>query len=97
MMLFVYMGVLIMFDDVLFNVISEVGNVLGWKEDVFCDIIVLGSNMVFIFVMILVVGVLVMVGEKKKVLIFLIVVVVGIVMIFLFKVGIDRFCFLLFM
>ena len=66
MMLFVYMGVLTTFDDALFNVISEAGNVSGWKEDALRDITALGSNTALIFVTISVAGALAMAGEKKK-------------------------------
>ena len=90
MMLFVYMGVLTTFDDALFNVISEAGNVSGWKEDALRDITALGSNTALIFVTISVAGALAMAGEKKKALTFLIAVAVGIATTFLLKAGIDR-------
>ena len=64
------MGVLTTFDNALFNVISEVGNVSGWKEDALRDITALGSNTALVFVTISVAGALAMAGEKKKALYF---------------------------
>ena len=89
-MLFVYMGVLTAFDNVVFSVISEAGNVSGWKEDVLRDITALGSNTALIFVTISVAGALALSGERKKALTFLIAVAVGIATTFLLKAGIDR-------
>ncbi|MHC6647882.1 phosphatase PAP2 family protein [Alteromonas sp. HB246098] len=90
MMLFVYMGVLTSFDNAVFNTISALGNVSGWKRDVLRDTTALGSNTVLIFVVAAVAGALGMAGEKKKAVTFIIAVAAGIAMTFLLKAGIDR-------
>lgn len=89
-MLFVYMGVLTSFDNSVFEALSTLGSVEGWRGDVLRDATALGSNTVLVFVVASVAGALGMAGEKKKALTFVIAVAAGIAMTFLLKAGIDR-------
>jgi len=89
-MLFVYMGVLTAFDTVLFNFISGLGDVSGWKHDALRDVTALGSNTALLFVTTSVAGALAMAGERKKALTFVTSVAAGITVTFLLKAGIDR-------
>ncbi|BFT29136.1 hypothetical protein D210916BOD24_03120 [Alteromonas sp. D210916BOD_24] len=89
-MLFAYMGVLVLFDNVLYSVISGWGDVVGWQRDVLRDITALGSNTVLGFVTLSVAIALSLAGEKTKATTFVFAVVTGLAVAFLLKAGISR-------